>query len=191
MTNAPATFQRLMEGVLHGLTGKCCLVYIDDIVIMGETFEEHLINLRAVLERLGQAKLKLKLKCRFAEAEVEYLGHVVSSKGLATDPRKVESVKNFPRPQDLRSVRSFLGLTSYYRRFIPCFSSIASPLYQLTKKDAPFDWTASCEQSFEQLKQRLIEAPVLVFPNFEKEFLLETDASGKEGSWCCARSGTV
>ena len=180
LTNAPATFQRLMEGVLHGLTGKCCLVYIDDIVIMGETFEEHLVNLRAVLERLGQAKLKLKLKkCRFAEAEVEYLGHVVSSKGLATDPRKVESVKNFPRPQDLRSVRSFLGLASYYRRFIPCFSSIASPLYQLTKKDAPFDWTASCEQSFEQLKQRLIEAPVLVFPNFEKEFLLETDASGK------------
>ena len=180
LTNAPATFQRLMEGVLHGLTGRCSLVYIDDIVIMGETFAEHVKNLRRVLERLKQAKLKLKLKkCRFAELEVEYLGHVVSGRGLATDPKKVEAIRKFPVPQELKSLRSFLGLASYCCRFIPCFSKLASPLYQLIKKDALFDWTPACQQAWEQVKQRLTESPVLAFPNFAKEFLVETDASGK------------
>ena len=126
-----------MEGVLHGLVGRCCLVYIDDIVVICETFAEHVQNLRTVLERLKQANLKLKLKkCRFAELEVEYLGHVLSERGLATDPKKIQVIRKFPVPQELKSLRFFLGLASYYRRFIPCFSKIASRLYQLTKKDA-------------------------------------------------------
>ena len=105
LMNAPATFERLVEGVLHSLTGRCCLVYIDDIVIMGETFTEHVKNLATVLERLKQAKLKLKLKkCHFAELEVEYLGHVVSGRGLATDPKKVEAIRKFPVLQELKSL---------------------------------------------------------------------------------------
>ena len=137
-------------------------------------------NLGTVLERLKQAKPKLKLKkCRFAELEVKYLGHVVLGRGLATDPKEVEAIRKFPVPQELKSLRSFLGLASYYRRCIPCFSKLASPLYQLTKKDALFDWTPACQEAWEQLKQCLTESPVLAFPNFAKEFLLESDALGK------------
>ena len=166
LTNAPATFQRLMEDVLHGLIGSCCLVYIDDIIVMGKTYAEHVQNLRKVLERLKQAQLKLKLKkCPFAEPELEYLGHV-SERGLATDPRKI------------------LVLASYYRRFIPCFSKLALPLYQLTKKDAPFDWTSKCQNACEQLKQCLMETPVLAFPNFDSVFA--GDGRFRERAWCCA-----
>ena len=120
LCNAPATFQRLMETVLAGLVRERCVVYIDDILVIGETFEQPLKNLCKVLDRLREANLKLKpKKCKFAEREVCYLGYIVSECGLSTDPAKVEAVKKFPRPSDVRSLRSFLGLVSYYRRFIP------------------------------------------------------------------------
>ena len=131
------------------------------------------------MERLRKANFKLELKkCRFAELEVEYLGHVVSEAGIATDPRKVEAIRNFRVPQNLKSLRSFLGLAAYYRRFIPCFAKIASPMYALTRKDVLFEWSMACQEAFEALKQYLIESPVLAFPDFSTEFLLETDASG-------------
>ena len=178
LCNAPATFQRLMETILAGLVGECCLVYLDDILVIGETFEEHLNNLQKVFSRLKEANLRLHpKKCYFASPSVDYLGYHVSAEGLSTNSRKTEAVANFPQPTDVKSLRSFLGLASYYRRFIPCFSKIASPLHLLTRKDAPFDWTPACESAFCQLKQLLTSTPVLAFPQFDREFLLETDAS--------------
>ena len=179
LCNAPVTSQRLIETVLTGLVRECCVVYIDDIFVVGDTFEEHQSNLRKVLDRLREANHKLKPgKCKFAQRKVEYLGYVVSEHGLPTDPMKVDVVRKFAVPKDVKSLHSFLGLVSYYRRFIPCFSKMASPLYFLTRKDVPFDWTPTYEQAFDELKQALITAPVLAYPNFEQEFLLETDASG-------------
>ena len=153
LCNAPATFQRLMESVLAGLVGDCCVVYLDDILVLGETFDSHIANLQRVFDRLKQATLQLKpKKCHFASSSVDYLGYHVSDKGLSTDQEKTEAVAKFPRPTDLKSLRSFLGLAPYYRRFIPCFSKIASPLHMLTRKDAPYDWTSQCELVFDCLK---------------------------------------
>ena len=110
--------------------------------------------------------------------EVKYLGYVVSNAGVCADPDKVRAVQDFPRPQNLKQLRSFLSLASYYRRFIPRFSQVAAPLYVLMKKDTPYQWNSSCQDTFEQLKQKLIQAPVLAFSDFSKHFILETDASG-------------
>ena len=179
LVNAPSTFQRLMESVLAGLSGETCIVYIDDIIVPGATFQEHLGNLRAVLDRLRSASLKLKpKKCNLTVQQVEYLGYVVSQDGLSTDPKKVDAVQKFPTPTDLKDLRSFLGLASYYRRFIPHFSAIASPLFALTRKDVNFDWSPDCQQAFDRLKRLLTTAPVMTLPDFKREFLLETDASG-------------
>ena len=109
---------------------------------------------------------------------MEYLGYIVSEKGIAADPRKVEAVQTFPVPNNLKCLRSFLGLASYYRRFIQNFSVIANPLYALTRKDAVFDWSPACQEAFDRLKMVLTNAPLLAFPDFNRDFLLETDASG-------------
>ena len=174
-----ATFQRLMETVLTGLIRDKCIAYIDDILVMGETPEDHLQNLQLVLQRLREAGLKLRpSKCHFLQRSVEYLGHVVSERGISPDPRKVEAVRNFPMPTNLKSLRSFLGLASYYQCFIPGMSLAAGPLFALTRKDTPFIWTQQCEEAFEQLKDLMTRAPLLAFPDFSRDFLLETDASG-------------
>ena len=179
LSNAPATFSRLMETVLVGLNRSCCLVYLDDVLVIGKSFSEHLLNLRKVFERFHEANLKLKPeKCCLASDEVLYLGYVVSRNGILADPIKAESVKNFPQPNDLKSLQSFLGLASYYRRFIQKFSRVAGPLYELTRKDVEFLWKPIHDEVFCQLKQLLINAPVLAFPDFTKGFILETDASG-------------
>ena len=128
LVSAPSTLQRLMETVLAGSSGETCIIYIDDIIVQGATFQEHLSNLRAVLDRLRSARLKLKpKKCNLAEQEVEYLGYVVSQDGLTTDPKKVEAVQKFPVPADLRDLRSFLGLASVlstiYSLLLPVLSS--------------------------------------------------------------------
>ena len=180
LCNAPATFQRLMETVLAGLSQDKCLVYLDDILVVGHTVSEHLANLRSVLQRLREAGHKLKTrKCSFMQTQAEYLGHIVSHDGISVDPRKTAAVQEFPKPVDLKSLRSFLGLASYYRRFVPEFSCIAGPLYALTRKDAPFVWTDHTQRAFEALKRLLTEAPTLVFPDFSKDFQLETNASGE------------
>ena len=179
LCNAPATFQRLMETVLAGLTCDCCMVYLDDILVIGRTFSEHIQNLRQVLQRLRDAGLRLKLaKCHLLAESVEYLGYVVTEQGISTDPKKLEAIQGFPVPSDLRSLRSFLGLKSYYHRFIPSFSRVASPLFALTKKEVPFEWSSSCQEAFESLKQLLMGAPVLAFPKLGQGFILETNASG-------------
>ena len=179
LCNAPATFQRLMDVVLRGLAREKCLVYLDDLLVIGRTFKEHIENLRQVFTRLMEAGLKLKpSKCKLARCEVEFLGYVVSKGGIATNPNKVTAVSGFPVPKDLKALRAFLGLLSYYRRFIPRFSATAQPLYGLTRKDTPFSWTTACDKAFNDLKSQLTKAPVLAYPQFGREFLLETDASG-------------
>ena len=182
LTNAPGVFQRLMEKVLAGLNPDdgpdYVAVYIDDVLVFSRTLEEHLQHLCNVIQRLSEAGLKLKpSKCRFIREEVEYLGHVITPYGLKTNPRITSSVKGFPRPRNMTELRRFLGLCSYYRRFVHNFSKIASPLRALTRKDAEFSWTTEREHSFQTLKQKLTSTPVLAYPSFDKSFILETDAS--------------
>ena len=179
LVNAPATLQRLMEIVLSGLAREVCPVYLDDVLVFGRTLEEHNRNLRKVLERIREAGLKLKpKKCLFTQRSVEYLGHIVSDQGIQADPKKVLAMARYPTPGDVKALRSFLGLTSYYRRFVPGFPKIANPLYALTKKNVEFVWSEKCEKAFNQLKEHLQSAPVLCYPDFYRAFILETDASG-------------
>ena len=179
LINAPSMFQRLMERVLEGLTPARCQVYIDDVLVVGATFEEHLTNLEAVFVRLREAHLKLKpTKCQLMRSEVQYLGYRVSAEGISPDPTKLEAVKSYPAPTNVHKLRSFNGLASYYKRFVPNFARIARPLHNLTKKDVKFFWTNKCQEAFEQLRGKLIEAPVLAYPDFKLPFKLETDASG-------------
>ena len=179
LCNAPSTYQRLMEHVLRGLLYLICVVFIDDVLIFSATFNDHLKHLKLVFDRLRQHNLKLKLKkCDFMKTSVNYLGHVVSNKGLQPDPSKIEKIKNYPAPTSVTELKRFLGLASYYRRFIARFSKIAGPLHKLLKKDTAFNWSAECERTFCALKEKLISSPVLAFPDFTRPFFLHTDASG-------------
>ncbi|GBN40028.1 Retrovirus-related Pol polyprotein from transposon 297 [Araneus ventricosus] len=180
LCNAPATFERLMETVLSGLTSEACLVCLDDIIIVGRTFQEHLNNIRKVFQRLQKANLKLSpKKCRFFRKEVSYLGHIISADGVKADPEKTKAVVDWPRPETVHDLRSFLGLCTNYRRFVRNFSAIARPLHKLTEDRSNFNWTEECEKSFNSLKQALITSPVLTYPRTDKEFILDTDASNK------------
>ncbi|GFR00263.1 retrovirus-related Pol polyprotein from transposon 17.6 [Trichonephila clavata] len=150
----------------------------DDIIIVGKSFEEHLSNLRRVFEKLKEAKLKLNpSKCNLFRHEVNYLGHIISADGVRTDPQKVSAVKDWRRPKNMHELRSFLGLCTYYRRFVKGFSSIARPLHRLTENKQKFLWTDECEEAFNSLKAALTSSPILVYPDPEKQFILDTDAS--------------
>ncbi|GBO17949.1 Retrovirus-related Pol polyprotein from transposon 297, partial [Araneus ventricosus] len=152
LCNAPATFERLMEAVLRGLTSEVCLVYLDDIIIVGRTFEEYLNNIRKVFQRLQKSNLKLSpKKCRFFRKDVSYLGHIISSDGVKTDSEKTRQN----------------------------FSAIARPLHKLTEARLNFNWTEECEKSFNILKQAFITSPILTYPRTDKEFILDTDASNE------------
>ena len=154
-------------------------VYIDDILVFSSSLDKHIHHLQLVLERVITANLKLKpSKCHSVREEVEYLGHVIMCSGLKTQAKHVEAVQHFARPNSLKGVRQYLGMCAYYRRFIPCFSDIARPLHNQTRKGADFVWTKECETAFLELKERLIAAPVLAYPCFQKPFILETDVSG-------------
>ena len=178
LCNAPATFERLMETVLAGLQWDICLIYIDDIIMYGKTFKESLKNIETVFERLRIAGLKLKApKCKLFSKSVSFLGHIISDSGIETDPEKISAVKEWPISVNVTEVRSFLGLCSYYRRFIPKFADIAKPLHRLTEKGQKFVWNSECEQAFGTLKKYLTEAPILAYPDFSKPFILDTDAS--------------
>ena len=135
LCNAPATFQRLMDLVLAGLQWSSCLVYLDDIIILGKDFKSHLENLSLVLQRIKDAGLRLNTtKCAFFQDRVNYLGHVVSRDGVSVDQLKVNKVKNWPVPKTSKEVQQFLGLANYYRRFVQGFANTARPLHRLTKK---------------------------------------------------------
>ncbi|GFX32226.1 retrovirus-related Pol polyprotein from transposon 412 [Trichonephila clavipes] len=146
----------------------------------GRTFEEHLQNIRKVLSKLSDANLKLNpSKCKFFQKEVNYLGHIISAEGVRTDPEKVSAVKNWKRPENLRELRSFLELCTYYRKFVKGFSNIARPLHKLTESKQKFQWTKECEDSFLQLKEALTSSPILIYPQPDKPFILDTDASNE------------
>ena len=178
LCNAPSTFERLMENVMIGLQHKILLIYLDDIIVYGPTIEEVISRLETVLQRLREAKLKLKpKKCHLFCKQVLYLGHVISPDGTSTDPQKIETIKTWTQPKTQTEVRSFLGLASYYRRYIKGFSSTAKPLHALTEKDKPFEWTDECNKAFNDLKEKLMTSPILAYPEFGQPYILDTDAS--------------
>src|SRR5207247_2014439 len=153
VTNGPATFQRLMDLTLAGLNYQVCLVYLDDIVLMSRTVPEHLDRLRLVLERLRHAGRTLNpTKFNLIPGWISILGHVVYERGVATDHSKIEAVTEWPTPTNATEVRSFLGLCSYYRRFVRNFSQIAGPLHSLTGQGVRFDWSEECRGAFMELK---------------------------------------
>ncbi|KAJ9519233.1 hypothetical protein QJQ45_017889 [Haematococcus lacustris] len=183
LTNAPATFQRMMNNVFKPLINECVLVYIDDILVMSNTPEEHVQHLRQVLQLMRENKFYAKLaKCEFNKTQLAFLGHIVGSKGIAVDPAKVQVVKEWPTPRNLKDLQAFLGLANYFRRFISNFSSLAAPLTNLTSKQvaAAYDWEhfGGAElEAFNALKEALCSAPVLALPDFSKPFVVCTDAS--------------
>lgn len=153
-------------------------MYLDDIIVFGRTFQEHLQRLNEVLLKLRQANLKVKpSKCNLFSSQVQYLGHVISSEGVMADPSKVEAVRAWPTAKTQTEVRSFVGLASYYRRFFKGFAEIARPLHQLTEKGKRFVWGEECQESFQRLKASFISAPVLAYPDPKKPFILDTEAS--------------
>ena len=178
LCNAPATFERLMEKVLSGLPWEVCLLYLDDIIVHGREFEEAIERLRIALQQIGDAGLKLSpKKYILLQQSVPFLGHVVSDRGVSTDPKKIEAVRSWPSPGTAKDVKSFLGLCSYYRRFVRGFADIARPLYRLTEGQRQFRWTSECEDAFRRLKTLLTTAPILAFPAVDGLFILDTDAN--------------
>uniref|UniRef100_A0A158P4K2 RNA-directed DNA polymerase n=1 Tax=Tetranychus urticae TaxID=32264 RepID=A0A158P4K2_TETUR len=179
LTNAPATFQRTMDVVLAGLKYNQCLVYLDDVVIFAQSFDELLTRTENVLQALQNAGLTIKVsKCHWAVREMLFLGHVVNAQGIRTDPRKIEDVKNFPAPKDITGIRSFMGMAGYYRKFIPKFSEIAEPLTRLTRKIVSFNWTDEQDRAFNKIKELLLQDPVLVHFNPSDPIEVHCDASG-------------
>ena len=155
-------------------------MFIDDILIYSSSQMEHANHFREVLETLRRNKLYAKLsKCEFWLNEVVFLGHVISEKGISVDPKKIEAVLRWERPTNVTEIRSFLGLAGYYRRFIEGFSTIASPMTRLTRKEVKFEWSKECETSFQELKSRLTSAPVLALPKEQEGFVVYSDASSK------------
>ncbi|KAJ1691085.1 hypothetical protein LUZ63_015240 [Rhynchospora breviuscula] len=177
LTNVPVTFQSLMNQVFKSYLRKFILVFFDDILIYNDSLEEHNQHLKLALETLRQHQLFAKRsKCEFGAKSLEYLGHEISSKGVATDPKKIEAMVNWSTPKTVREMRGFLCLTGYYRRFVKGYSVIAkSPTTQL-KKNA-FGWNKEAEAAFKKLKQEMVTVPVLAMPDFSQPFILETDAS--------------
>ncbi|WVZ80422.1 hypothetical protein U9M48_027895 [Paspalum notatum var. saurae] len=179
LTNAPAFFMYMMNSVFMNELDKFVVVFIDDILIYSKNEEEHREHLRIVLTRLREHKLYAKFsKCAFWLKEVSFLGHILSEKGVAVDPSKVESVLNWKQPESVTEIRSFLGLAGYYRRFIKDFSKTAKPMTSLTKKNAKYTWSPNCEEAFQSLKRSLTTAPVLAQPDVTKPFDVYCDASG-------------
>ena len=186
LTNAPAYFIGMMSKVFMEFLDKFVVVFIDDILVYSKNEEEHKEHLRLVLEKLREHQLYAKFsKCEFWLKEVGFLRHVISGEGIAVDPTKVQSVTEWLAPTSVSEIRSFLGLTGYYRRFIENFSKIAKPMTALLKKDTKFKWTEECEAIFQELKKRLTTAPVLILPDICKDFQVYCDAS------CLGRGGVL
>ena len=187
-TNAPATFQRLMHNCLGDLNMTWCVVYLDDIIVFSDNPKDHIVRLEAVFKKLAAASLKFKpSKCFFFKEEIDYLGHLVSGKGVTTSPKKIEAVTKWPVPQTVSDVRSFLGFVGYYRRFIRDFSKISKPIREVViglenqskrvAKKTLINWSEAAQSAFEVLKELCVNAPILAFPNYKLPFILHTDSS--------------
>jgi len=160
-----------------GLNG-CILIYVDDILVISTNFKEHLEHLQQVFERIKRINMKVKIqKCEFARGELVFLGFTVSGKGLKPEQHKVEVISKLEPPKNLTGLRSFIGMTSYYRRFIEGYSKLVAPLNKLLKKEVKYEWNNDCQESFEALKKKLSGAPILAHPDFNQTFKIITDAS--------------
>ncbi|KAJ6843018.1 uncharacterized protein M6B38_299735 [Iris pallida] len=180
LTNAPAIFMDLMNRVFYQYLDKFVIVFIEDILIYSKNEEEHEKNLRIVLQTLQEEQLYAKLsKCEFWLDQIPFLGHIISREGISVDSKKVEAVKSWPTPKSIAEIRSFLGLAGYYRRYIENFSRIAEPLTRLTRKEEKFNWTEKYQRIFDELKERLISAPILALPSGSGGYKIYSDASGK------------
>jgi hypothetical protein len=177
LTNAPATFQCVMNSIFSGYIRKCVLVFMDDILVYSKSIEEHLQHLRIVFQILQENKFYVKLsKCQFAATQLEYLGHIISDKGVATDRTKTEAMLHWPQPSNLTELRGFLGLTGYYRKFVKNYGLLAKPLTDLLQKNTAFVWTSATQLAFDNLKQAMSQTPMLTLPDFNCPFVIETDA---------------
>ena len=178
LCNAPATFQRVMHLVLRGLTWNKALVYLDDIIVLGKTFEESLENLELVLQRIRAHNLKLKpKKCQLFRTEVQFLGRTVSRYGVALTNDRIDCVLKWPIPRDSHEVERFLGFINYHRDFLPGLADLLTPLYALTKKGATYHWSRECDEAFAELKTAITSTAVLAYPNDSDPYILDTDAS--------------
>jgi hypothetical protein len=180
LTGAPGTFQSAMNETLAPVLRKCAIVFFDDILIYSRTLDDHVQHLRLVLQILQNDQWQVKLsKCAFAQERIAYLGHIISAEGVATDYSKIAAISKWSVPTTAKEIRSFLGITGYYQKFIRHYGVISRPLTNLLRKGTLFVWTTIEEEAFQTLKQALISAPVLALPDFSKEFVIETDASDK------------
>ena len=176
LAQAPAYFQLLMNKVLKGL--KFAMTYLDDIIIFSQNESQHLEHLEIVFSHLQEAGLKMKRsKCDFFKSEIHYLGHLISPEGISPLPNKLDSIKHMPVPNSMKEIKQCLGLTGYYRKFVPRFADISRPSTTLMKKDTKFEWTPACQKSFELLKETLCGEPVLKYADTSKPYTLYTDAS--------------
>ena len=191
LSNSPATYQRVMEECLDGLNHSICHIYLDDVIIVGSTFEQHQDNIKRVFQRLRECGMKLSgKKCKFFRKEVKYIGHIVSAEGIRADPAKIEKIASWPVPKNQDTLRSFIGFTSYYRRYIRHYASIARPLNRLLVSEykslkggkaapvKPWEWGQEQQQAFALLKEKLMSPPILAYPDFNSPFSLHVDASG-------------
>ena len=179
LTNAPATFQRVMNDTFRDLLGVSVLIYLDDILVFSRSKEAHLKDLQTVLERLRQHQFYAKVsKCHFGLSELPFLGHVVSAEGVKVDPKKTASVRDWPVPQSMEDVRRFLGLAGYFRKFLAGYATRVAPMSGLLKKSTPWAWTPACVEAFAWVKTALQSAPVLALPDFTQPFEVVCDASG-------------
>ena len=183
---SPGAFSRMMASILGNLRWTHAICFLDDIVTMGRTLDEHLSRLDDVLECIEKSGMKIKLrKCHFLEAELKVLGHIVSAKGVACDPAKVKAVSDFPEPplnapraKQIKHLQAYLGLANFYRRMVPNFALIAMPLTQLLKKNAEFVWEKEQRDSFNAIKQALVNSAINAFPKYDLPMHLYTDACG-------------
>ena len=176
LAQAPAYFQQLISIVLQDCS-NFAMAYLDDIIIFSQNEEDHLKHIKIIFKKLKKADLKLKeSKCDFFKKEIHYLGHLISVSGIQPLPEKLESIRSMPKPRSPKEIKQFLGLTGYYRKFIPRFSDMARPLTKLLAYDCEFKWTNQRDISFQMLKDMLCSAPILKYPDTTKPYTLYTNA---------------
>ncbi|GJP42002.1 hypothetical protein CLOM_g1600 [Closterium sp. NIES-68] len=178
LTNAPATFQAEMNHILRPLLDECVVVYLDDILIYSRDMKQHVEHLRRVFEILRREGFYVKLsKSKFALEKVQFPGHMVSAQGVHVDPKKIEAVRTWKTPENVKELQQFLGFANYYNRFVSQYAKIAAPLTNLLKKNTPYEWEPKHQEAVEQLKQAVTSAPVLILPDPERDYVIEADAS--------------